>query len=100
MSIKAAMNSGLTDIQKSEFINLNLIPRTIIHTDNIPDPYWITGFVNGEGTFDVKTYNSKNKIGYAVQLRFRISQHERDTKLIELLRGYFDTNSGVIEKHT
>ena len=34
----------------------------------------------------------------AVQLRFRIPQHDRDIKLIEVLRNYF--GSGVIEKHT
>ena len=53
--------------------------------------------VNGEGTFDVKIYKSKTKTGYAVQLRFRIPQHERDTNLIELLQNYF--GSGVLEKH-
>ena len=54
--------------------------------------------VNGEGTFDVKIYKSNTKTGYAVQLRFRIPQHERDTNLIELLQNYF--GSGVLEKHT
>ena len=46
----------------------------------------------------IKIYNSKTKTGYAVQLRFRIPQHERDTKLIEVLSNYF--GSAVIEKHT
>ena len=100
MSIKAAMNLGLSDIQKLEFFNLKPIPRPIILTENIPDPYWITGFVNGEGTFDVKISSSKNKIGYAVQLRFRVPQHDRDTKLIKLLIQYFGPDCGVLEKHT
>jgi hypothetical protein len=100
MNIKATMNTGLTEIQKLEFNNLNPISRSIIQTDKIPDPYWVTGFVNGEGTFDVKISNSKNKIGYSVQLRFRIPQHDRDTKLIELLIQYFGSNCGVLEKHT
>ena len=42
----------------------------------------------GSGTFDVKIYSSKTKIDQAVQLRFRISQHERDMKLMELLIKY------------
>jgi len=88
------MNSDLSDIHKSEFSNINKIVRPIINTESIPAPYWITGFVNGEGTFDVKIYSSKNKIGYSVQMRFRIPQHERD---IELIMNYF--GYGVIEKH-
>jgi hypothetical protein len=58
MNIKTSMNLGLSNIQKLEFDILYPVPRPIILTNNIPDPYWITGFVNGEGTFDVKIYSS------------------------------------------
>lgn len=86
---------------KSEFKEFLLSPvgeRPIIQTEKIPDPYWITGFVDGEGTFDIKIYSSKTNAGFAVQLRFRIPQHDRDSKLIELLLKYF--SSGSVEKHT
>lgn len=46
------------------------------------------GFVSGEGNLDVGIKKSKNIIGYQVYLRFRISQHARDTKLIELIMNY------------
>ena len=101
INIKAAMNLGLSELLKSEFKDFILTPlweRPIIQTEIIPDPYWITGFVDGEGTFDIKIYSSKTNVGFAVQLRFRIPQHERDTKLIELLLKYF--SSGSVEKHT
>jgi len=98
INIKASMNTGLSQIVKSKFNNINPVNRPLIKTNNIPDPHWITGFVNGEGSFDIKIYQSKTKTGYGVQLRFRIPQHERDTKLIEVLIRYF--GSGVIEKHT
>jgi LAGLIDADG endonuclease len=98
INIKAAMNLGLSELLKSEFKDLILSgERPIIKTSIIPDPYWITGFVDGEGTFDIKIYSSKTNVGFAVQLRFRIPQHERDTKLIELLLKYF--SSGSVEKH-
>jgi len=110
INIKAAMNLGLSELLKSEFKDFILTPlwdRPIIQTEIIPDPYWITGFVDGDfclklkskgGTFDIKIYSSKTNVGFAVQLRFRIPQHERDTKLIELLLKYF--SSGSVEKHT
>ena len=92
------MNRGLSKKIKLNFNEIVPVKRPIINTENIPDPYWITGFVQGEGTFDTKIYKSKTKTNMAVQLRFRIPQHDRDLKLIELLRDYF--GSGVIEKHT
>ena len=57
--------------------------RPIINYKNIPDPSWIAGFVSGEGNFDVCITQSTNKIKYRVQLRFRITQHEKDIKFIK-----------------
>jgi hypothetical protein len=54
--------------------------------------------VTGDGGFDVRlTQQSSNIIGYRVQLRFRISQHERDLKLMEVLAKYL--GSGNIYKY-
>jgi len=44
----------------------------------------------------VNIHKSKNKLGYRTRLRFRITQHERDIKLMELLIQYLGT--GKIEK--
>jgi hypothetical protein len=53
-------------------------------------------FVSGEGNFDVNIHKSKShKIDYQVQLRFRVSQNERDIQLIKLLIKYL--GSGIIE---
>ena len=61
----------------------------------IPDPQWIVGFVSAEGNFDVGIKKSKNKVGYQVYLRFRITQHERELKLMKLLIKYL--GAGRIE---
>lgn len=98
INIKASMNRGLSQIVKSKFSTVVPVNRPLISTHNISDPHWVTGFVNGEGTFDVKIYSSKTNTGYAVQLRFRVPQHERDIKLIELLIKYL--GSGVLENHS
>ena len=98
INIKASMNTGLSEIVKSNFSNIVPVNRPLINTNDIPNPHWIAGFVNGEGTFDIKIYKSKTNTGYGVQLRFRVPQHSRDTKLIEVLIKYF--GSGVLEKHT
>src|SRR6266481_1528612 len=99
VNIKASMNLGLSDKLKSEFNDYTPVERLVINTENFPDPNWIAGFVTGEGNFDVRiTQQSTNKIGSRVQLRFRISQHERDIKLMENLIKYL--GSGKIYKYS
>ena len=97
INIKASINRGLSNMLKSEFKNFTPVERFIIKTENIPDPYWLTGFVNGDGCFDVNITQSTNKIGYRVQLRFRITQHNRDINLMKLLKKYL--RSGIIYKY-
>ena len=97
VNIKASMNLRLSDMLKSEFAGFTPVERPVINNDNIPDPSGISGFVSGEGNFDVRISQSSNKIGYRVQLRFRITQHERDLKLMENIIKYF--GSGKIYKY-
>jgi hypothetical protein len=97
INIKASMNLGLSDMLKSEFKNFIPIERPIINTEIIPDPNWIAGFVSGDGNFDVNITKSTHKIGYRAQLRFRISQHDRDIKLMENIAKYL--GSGKIYKY-
>jgi hypothetical protein len=82
------MNLGLSDYLKIEFPNYIPVKRPVINTENIPDPNWLSGFVAGEGSFDVIITKSDHKIGYKTQLRFRISQHIRDKKLMEAIANY------------
>ena len=97
INIRASMNTGLSEIIKSEFSNnINPVKRGIIQSNIIPDPQWISGFVSGEGNLDVGIKKSKNIIGYQVYLRFRISQHARDAKLMELIINYL--GAGRLER--
>ena len=98
INLKASMNLDLSDFLKSEFNNIIPVIRQFINTKYIPDSDWIAGFVTGEGNFDIRiTEQNSNKIKYRVQLRFRISQHERDRKLMECLINYF--GSGKLYKY-
>jgi len=91
------MNWGLSDFLKSEFNELTPVDRPVILTGNIPDPNWIAGFVAGDGCFDVRITKSTTKIGQRVQLRFRITQHDRDIKLMEFIIKYL--GAGQIYKY-
>ena len=53
------------------------------------NPNWISGFVDGEGTFYVGiNKNSTMSAGYQVLPEFRIVQHKKDIKLLYALKEY------------
>lgn len=90
VNIKASMNLGLSDMLKSEFAEYIPVERPVINYDYvILDPHWISGFVSAEGNFDVRMPSTNSKLGYRVQLRFRISQHSRDLRFMEKIVEYF-----------
>lgn len=98
VNIKASMNLGLSEMLKSEFAGYTPVERPVINSDNVYlDPDWISGFVSAEGNFDVRMPSTNSKLGYRVQLRFRISQHSRDLRLMEKLVEYF--GSGKVYKY-
>ena len=91
INIRASMNLGLSSLQKSKFINYNPVPRPITNYTEIPNLYWIAGFASGEGCFLVTISKSNNnKIGYITQLVFKISQHSRDKKVLELIANFMN----------
>ena len=94
INIKASLNLGLSESHKSEFNQVNPVERKIIQTTNIPDPNWVSGFVSGEGNFDASLRTTSK--GSKVSLRFRVSQHQRDTQLMGLLISYLGV--GRLEK--
>jgi len=54
------------------------------------NPYWISGFVDGEGTFYVGiNKNHTMKIGYQVLPEFRVVQHKKDIKVLHTLKKFF-----------
>jgi len=84
VAIKAAMNKGLPDSLKAAFPDLIPVSRSLVLSQEIKDPNWLVGFVDGEGCFLVNLYKSpKNKNGYRIRLRFVITQHVRDVNLLK-----------------
>ena len=98
VNIKASMNLGLSDMLKSEFAGYTPVERPVINYDNVSlNPHWLSGFVSAEGNFDVRMPSTNSKLGYRVQLRFRISQHSRDIVLMQKIVEYI--GSGKIYKY-
>ena len=61
-------------------------------------PQWVSGFVDGEGTFYVGiNSNLTMTIGYQVLPEFRVVQHERDVSLLYELKRFF--KAGVVRNN-
>jgi len=57
----------------------------------IPDPFWISGFISGDVSFNLKIGSSATiSIGVRVQLRFGIGLHIRELDVIKGLAAYFN----------
>ena len=84
VAIRASLNKGLSDELKASFPNVTPYPRFVRTSYHlIPNPYWMAGFVSGEGCFYVGVKKSPNyKTGYQVVLEFSVSQHSRDEQLL------------------
>ena len=97
ISIKASMNSGLSDKLKINFPTVLPLSRPIVSGQDIPHPNWLIGFVDGEGFFYVKSLKNKNySTGFNVTMVFSISQHVRDEALLTKFIEYL--GCGRIEK--
>lgn len=63
------------------------------------NPYYISGFVDGEGCFIVSVNpNSERITGYRVKATFSIGLHSRDRALLELIKYSFDGVGNVTQQ--
>lgn len=88
ISIKASLNKGLTPLLCQHFLDIVPCERPQFELPKSFDPFWLLGFVEGEGCFYVKTYDRVAKNNCIVTLKFILSQHSRDRLLLQSLIHY------------
>lgn len=100
LNIKSAMNKGgISDTLLSYFPDTIAVTRPEVQTKAIPNPNWVSGFIEGEGNFAIKILkNSKYKSGYSARVWFQVNQHYRDDLLIKEFISFF--GCGVTYKDT
>ena len=97
LSIKAGMNLGLSKSLVESFPDVSQKARPWIINKDIPDPYWMSGFVSGEGNFSlIIRANNEYKAGYRTDIVFEVSQHLRDKLLLQKFIPFF--NCGLLKK--
>ncbi len=94
------MNLGICNKIKAFFPKTVVVARPKVINKQIPNPYWLSGFVQGEGCFFISIYKSqKSKLGLSVQLVFKITQHSRDIVLLKTIAIYFNCGR-VVKRNT
>lgn len=64
------------------------------------DPWYITGFSDGEGCFLLAVNKHKRfKLGYSLGAIFQIHLHSRDLALLEMIKSYFGVGQIYVEKN-
>lgn len=88
---RLAVDSGFLYNKNCRFVTTQVNPVKELH------PWWVTGFVDGEGSFIINTTKSKTtKIGYSVKLIFSVSMHHSDEALLHKLRAFFKGAGHII----
>lgn len=96
LKIKASMNRGLSKQLKKRFPLVEGVNRPKVKFNLPLNPYWVSGFVSGEGCFSVYTLEKEFKEYGNTRIRFNICQNEIDKELLEYMKIYF--NCGNITK--
>lgn len=86
IAIKAGLNLGLSDKIKLAFPHVKgMIRPEYIINDNSLNSYWISGFVNAEGSFSVSFYQTGQ-----INAVFSIGLNKRDLPLLKKIQSFFE----------
>jgi hypothetical protein len=90
LSLKSYLNLGLPDKLKKIFPRLAKQNRPKYVFKGIPDPFWLSGFTNGDGTFHIVSRKSNSNSG--VFARFSIHLHVRELEVLNGILNYLNSN--------
>jgi len=85
IGLKSNLNLGLPVKVKEAFPNVPKVNKSEYKFNGIPNPFWISGFTSGEGSFQILSRSSNNEL-FA---RFSIHLHLRDLEVLEGISAYF-----------
>ena len=75
----------------SQEISKVILTKTSYPSTNLLNPYYVTGFTDGEGCFFIDiSPNPEYKTGYKVKATFGIGLHLRDISLLEQIKLFFE----------
>ena len=102
VGLKSALNLGLSEKLRAAFLNFVSITRPAFKFNGIPDPFWVAGFISGDGSFylsirsKISPTSTTGNILRSVSLIFGVTLHLRDKEVIQALASYFILLNGKV----
>ena len=95
----AAINRAISKKVLNFYPHIKPVKRTKVELPLTLNPYWVSGFVSGDGGFSIiiRPYNNtilKQAAERRVSCRFHIAQHIKDIELMNLFSKFF--NCGTV----
>lgn len=91
LSYYASINRGISPKVQSFHPNIIAQPKPVLNLPLNLDPYWVSGFVAGDGGFSIYVNKSVDHIlDKKVYYAFHITQHSKDLQLMRLFVKFFD----------
>ena len=90
LSFKASLNKGLSSQLNNAFPGITPYLRPVVPIEPIKSPQWVSGFTEGDGNFSIIVAKSNTiKSGVQIVLRYTITQHTKDSVLINSFCDFF-----------
>jgi len=90
LSYYASINRGGSKKVLKFYPNIKAFERLSVNLPANLNPFWVSGFVSGDGGFSIIIRESKSYIlKKQVVCRFHVTQHIKDIKLINLFSKFF-----------
>jgi len=94
LSYYAAINIGVSPKIAQYYPDIKPFNRPVFELPNNLNPYWVSGFVAGDGGFSIGVRPPKSGSSYEkVDFRFFITQHSKDVNLMNLFITFFDSGT-------
>ena len=96
------MNLGLSNLLKKEFPNIKCLDRPIYLPNNNPlNPDWVSGFIEGDGSFHIYIRPMKNNVNAVLSIGLNIREKLLLIKIQEFSGGmgrvYIYNSRSVVE---
>lgn len=86
---KAVYKPIFTRLDYTNYIEINTTDNNHKYYNKVLNPYYVTGFTDGDGSFHISLRKKSGTDNYAVELCFSIGLHIKDKELLELIQAYF-----------